>query len=212
VKRRLAGAVTLLFALTLVSAGAIATATPASAPSVLTPDQFVPIGPVTAPMAAADTATPGPTPELDAVSDFRLEPRSFDPRPAPDTAVAPRVVVVPTAPPKPRAAPAARSTSSGTSGGANRVSGSASWYCMAGTSACHYQYSGGMYAAAGPALRVGDWRGRTVRVCGNGSCVSVKLIDWCACPSSGRIIDLYSDAFRQLAPLSSGTLRVTISW
>lgn len=68
-----------------------------------------------------------------------------------------------------------------------------------------------MYAAAGPALRVGDWRGRTVRVCAGGNCVSVKLIDWCGCPS-GRVIDLYSDAFRQLAPLSAGTLQVTVSW
>lgn len=206
-KRRLAGAVTLLLALTLVSAGAIATATPASAPSVLTADQFVPIGPVTAP-AAAEAATPAPSPELDAVSDFRLEPRSFDPRPTPGTAVAPRVIVAPTPAPKSRAVPAAASTTAGSS----RVSGSASWYCMPGTSACHYQYSGGMYAAAGPALRVGNWRGRTVRVCGSGSCVSVKLIDWCACPSNGRVIDLYSDAFRRLAPLSSGTVRVTITW
>ena len=61
------------------------------------------------------------------------------------------------------------------------------------------------------ALRVGDWRGRTVTVCGSGSCVNVKLIDWCAC-GSGRVIDLYSDAFSRLAPLSSGTLSVRVSW
>jgi rare lipoprotein A (peptidoglycan hydrolase) len=41
--------------------------------------------------------------------------------------------------------------------------------------------------------------------------VSVKLIDWCGCPN-GRVIDLYSDAFRRLAPLSSGTVKVSISW
>jgi rare lipoprotein A (peptidoglycan hydrolase) len=68
-----------------------------------------------------------------------------------------------------------------------------------------------MYAAAGPLLRVGDWRGRVVRVCGNGRCVTVKLIDWCACPGS-RVIDLYSDAFQRLAPLSEGTIQVTVSW
>jgi rare lipoprotein A (peptidoglycan hydrolase) len=28
----------------------------------------------------------------------------------------------------------------------------------------------------------------------------------------GRVIDLYSDAFRRLAPLSQGTVRVTVSW
>ena len=68
-----------------------------------------------------------------------------------------------------------------------------------------------MYAAAGPALRVGSWRGRTVTVCGSGNCVNVRLIDWCAC-GSGRVIDLYSDAFRQLAPLSSGTVSVRVTW
>ena len=66
-------------------------------------------------------------------------------------------------------------------------------YCKAGVSACASGYPGGLYAAAGPALRVGDWRGRTVTVCGSGNCVNVKLIDWCAC-GSGRVIDLYSDA------------------
>jgi rare lipoprotein A (peptidoglycan hydrolase) len=41
--------------------------------------------------------------------------------------------------------------------------------------------------------------------------VNVKLIDWCQCYGT-RVIDLYSDAFRQLGSLSSGTLRVTVSW
>jgi rare lipoprotein A (peptidoglycan hydrolase) len=91
------------------------------------------------------------------------------------------------------------------------VSGAASWYCQTGVSACHYQYAGGYYAAAGPALRVGNWRGRAVRVCGGGGCVTVRLIDWCQCHGT-RVIDLYSDAFRQIAPLSSGTTRVTVSW
>lgn len=68
-----------------------------------------------------------------------------------------------------------------------------------------------MYAAAGPGLRVGDWRGRRVQVCGSGSCIVVRLIDWCAC-GDGRVIDLYSDAFRRLAPLSTGELRVKVSW
>jgi rare lipoprotein A (peptidoglycan hydrolase) len=68
-----------------------------------------------------------------------------------------------------------------------------------------------MYAAAGPGLRVGNWRGRAVRVRGNGRCVTVKLIDWCACPGS-RVIDLYSDAFQRLAPLNSGTVQVTVTW
>ncbi len=77
-------------------------------------------------------------------------------------------------------------------------------------SICTSGYPGGMYAAAGPELRVGNWRGRVVRVCGNGRCVNVKLIDWCACGGS-HIIDLYSDAFRQLAP-GAGGVRVTVRW
>ena len=93
----------------------------------------------------------------------------------------------------------------------HRVRGGASWYCQAGVSACHRDYPGGMYAAAGPALRVGSWRGRQVRVCAGGDCIWVRLIDWCAC-GNGHIIDLYSDAFRHLAPLNSGVVRVTVSW
>ena len=73
------------------------------------------------------------------------------------------------------------------------MSGRAAWYCQNG-SGCPAGYSGGLYAAAGPALRVGDWRGRTVSVCGAGNCVNVTLVDWCACGGS-RVIDLFSDAY-----------------
>jgi rare lipoprotein A (peptidoglycan hydrolase) len=91
------------------------------------------------------------------------------------------------------------------------ASGTATWYCKPGVSVCHNAYPGGLYAAAGPELRVGDWRGRAVRVCGNGRCVNVRLIDWCAC-GGNHIIDLYSDAFTRLAPLSAGGIRVRVSW
>lgn len=67
-----------------------------------------------------------------------------------------------------------------------------------------------MYAAAGPSLRHGNWRGSKVQVCTASRCVVVTLIDWCACPG-GRVIDLYSDAFTKLAPLSRGVLNVTVS-
>ena len=93
----------------------------------------------------------------------------------------------------------------------HRVRGGASWYCQTGVSACHRDYPGGMYAAAGAALRVGSWRGRQVRVCAGADCIWVRLIDWCAC-GNGHIIDLYSDAFRRLAPLNTGVVRVTVSW
>lgn len=91
------------------------------------------------------------------------------------------------------------------------VKGTATWYCLSGVSRCHYKYSGGMYAAAGSELRVGKWRGRVVTVCQGDDCIKVKLIDWCACKGA-RIIDLYGDAFRRLAPLSSGTIPVKVSW
>jgi hypothetical protein len=144
--------------------------------------------------------------EIDPVVDFLPNERSFAPRPEPNLPQSVGVIVKPTPTPRPRVASAGTASRTG-----NSVSGTASWYCLPGVSACHYQYSGGMYAAAGPALRVGNWRGRTVRVCSGGRCVNVKLIDWCQCYGT-RVIDLYSDAFRQLGSLSSGTLRVTVSW
>jgi hypothetical protein len=96
-------------------------------------------------------------------------------------------------------------------GSGHRVSGIATWFCLPGVSACTSGYQGGMYAAAGSEIRIGNWRGRTVKVCGNGNCIYVKLIDWCACGGS-RIIDLYHDAFSRLASPSSGGLGVTVSW
>ena len=99
--------------------------------------------------------------------------------------------------------------------GVGELRGRASWYCLPGVSACMAVHpTGGMYAAAGPSLRsaIGpNWRGQTVRVCSGGSCVSVVLADWCAC-GAGYAIDLYSDAFRQLGPLSAGVIPVTVHW
>lgn len=71
----------------------------------------------------------------------------------------------------------------------------------------------GLYAAAGPALRVGDWRGDTVRVSAGGRSVTVRLVDFCACGDrhgTATVIDLSSAAFRRLAPLSQGLVRVTV--
>ena len=91
------------------------------------------------------------------------------------------------------------------------VSGTATWYCGGG-SACTRGYPPGtLAAAAGPALRVGDWRGRIVKVCSGGRCVKVQLVDWCFC-GSGRVIDLYRSAFSRLANPSRGLLRVSITW
>jgi hypothetical protein len=193
VKRTRLTAVALLFLLSALPAASLAIAgyvdlpveVPASAFTRVDPDAFgSPPPPVTRRIMA----------DVPAIGDFRGVSRSIEPRPQPDIEVAPRVSVI---------GPVV--------GRSHRVGGTASWYCQTGVSACHRDYAGGMYAAAGPALRVGDWRGRHVRVCSGGNCVIVQLIDWCAC-GSGRVIDLYSDAFRRLTPLSAGTMPVTVTW
>jgi rare lipoprotein A (peptidoglycan hydrolase) len=79
------------------------------------------------------------------------------------------------------------------------VTGTATWYATG---------PGAGHAAAGPALRTGDWRGRHVTVCAT-RCVTVVLDDWCACPD--RVIDLAAADFAELAPLSQGVLTVTIT-
>lgn len=106
--------------------------------------------------------------------------------------------VVPLATSKPTAAPRA-STSLGT----KSLAGNATWYA--------YVVGG---AAAGPALRnaLGShWRYKKVMVCA-GRCVVVTLSDWCLCSHGNRLIDLDSRSFEVLAPLSQGTVRVTVSW
>jgi Lytic transglycolase len=139
------------------------------------------------------------TADAEPIGDFQEEAaRSFEPRANPDQPVKAESLLKPT----PRPTPPPNPTHS--------VNGRAAWYCNDG-SGCPAGYSGGMYAAAGPALRVGNWRGRTVSVCGSGSCITVKLVDWCAC-GGARVIDLFSDAFSRLAPLGTGTVAVKVSW
>jgi expansin (peptidoglycan-binding protein) len=53
-------------------------------------------------------------------------------------------------------------------------------------------------------------RGKDVSVCYGASCVVVRVID-CDCQAINAI-DLYSDAFMVLAPLSRGRIPVTIRW
>lgn len=88
------------------------------------------------------------------------------------------------------------------------VKGYATWY-----------RTGLHHAAAGPhlrhALRVrfGTWRGRWVSVCRQGTCVRVKITDWCACgPRHGRptLIDLDRRDFARLASPSRGVLWVQV--
>jgi hypothetical protein len=95
----------------------------------------------------------------------------------------------------------------------HRVIGPPTWYCKAGRSVCHYRYPDrpgvlDLYAAAGPALRVGDWRGRVVNVCASKlNCLRVRLVDWCAC-APPHFLDLYWDAWNALGQ----PRQVTVTW
>ena len=84
--------------------------------------------------------------------------------------------------------------------------GTGSWYCCTrGHSASEY------VAAAGPRLRIGNWRGRYVWVSSGTRRIRVRLVDACSC-SWLRIIDLHPGPFRALAPLSVGVVRVRVTW
>lgn len=91
----------------------------------------------------------------------------------------------------------------------NSVKGVASWYCKSGVSRCHYKYSGGMYAAVKRSMLY--LRGSKVNVCTPDNCIVVTVID-CNCGPNANVIDLYADAFQKLAPLSDGTVKVTVKW
>lgn len=132
----------------------------------------------------------------------------YDALHSPVPAITPRPA---SAPPRPVLEPQAKVETPRPPATGRSVTGTATWYCLAGVSPCHFARSGGMYAAAGGEIRKGDWRGRKVRVCAGDDCITVTLIDWCAC-GGNRIIDLYSDAFRKLAPLGSGVIDVKVKW
>ena len=80
------------------------------------------------------------------------------------------------------------------------LTGTANWY----------SYFEGQ-AAAGPALRVGDWRGRRVTVTANGGSVTVALTDACQCLGT-RLIDLDVRDFGKLADPSLGLVNVEVTW
>lgn len=96
--------------------------------------------------------------------------------------------------------------------------GIASWYCSEDprrgpVSPCTAGYPDTLdielYAAAGPALRVGDWRGRAVMVFGPAGYSVVTLVDFCRCPN--WLIDLYGDAFELICgPLATDVCEVQI--
>lgn len=98
------------------------------------------------------------------------------------------------------------------------VAGEATFYCNSDPnrlvlSRCPVGYpdragASDMYAAAGPDLRVGNWRGRTVQVARGDRIIEVQLVDFCACGSA--VIDLFADPMVKLG--GSGRIDVTVSW
>ncbi len=192
------GAVLVVVTVATFAAAALSAArSPTPAPA-LDPGSFV----VIVPPGSGTLRAAAPSSER--ITDFPEPPRWISGRPVPSLP-APRAAVVGgyvrTTPPvvHPRV------------GSSHRIVGRASWFCRPGVSACTSGYRGGLYAAAGSEIRIGNWRGRLVNVCSGGRCVIVRLIDWCAC-GGPRVIDLYSDAFRQIGSLSQGTLPVTVRW
>lgn len=136
--------------------------------------------------APSTSAAPGPSPL---------------PSPATDTRVAP-VRVIPDRKPS---GITTRPTGKPVVPRGNGTAGRASWYGASG-----------MIAAAGPALRARlgkGWRGQVVTVCAGERCIRVRLADWCQCyrgEGRERLIDLSDDAFRRLAPLSRGLVRIRV--
>jgi hypothetical protein len=120
--------------------------------------------------------------------------------------------------PSPSPAPSPRpqtSRSTPRPGGPN-ITGTATWFCNlthaeARRSRCRAGYPdiGGdqLYAAVRPV----DARHDRALVCFGKKCVEVTIID-CLCHGGPNIIDLYSDAFRRLAPLGRGRITVTVTW
>jgi hypothetical protein len=86
---------------------------------------------------------------------------------------------------------------------------------ISGTATWHATGRDGPFAAAGPLLRkaIGPgWRGNQVLVCLRARCIIVTLSDWCLCSHNRRLVDLSDEAFRALAPLSRGVLKVSVGW
>lgn len=91
------------------------------------------------------------------------------------------------------------------------LNGLASWYCRPAVSPCTAgSPADRMAAAAGPALRVGSWRGSWITVSAGGRSVRVQLVDVCQCYGT-RLLDLYAGAFAQLAPLGRGLVVVEVT-
>ena len=181
------GALVLAAGALLLSAHLV-TAVPATPIKEIPPELFTPV--------AVLPDTPGSPQPLDVAFVPSLAPPLPEP-PLPTSTPRPR----PTKPPRtstPRPAKTPSSTSS--------IRGVASWYCGHG-SRCTRGHPGGLYAAIRRDLLY--LRGKQVTVVYGTKRVRVTIID-CNCGPHANLIDLYSDAFARLAPLSSGRITVRL--
>jgi len=144
------------------------------------------------------------TPETErslSASGFQKRAKPLVPSGYPSPAVESTKPPQPTRSPRPSSKPRARTTPRPSSTG-HSASGVPTYYCRAGVSRCTRGYPdragvADYYAAAGPSLRVGKWRGRIVTVHANGRTLRVRLVDFCAC-GGNHFLDLYWDAFKAL--------------
>lgn len=163
----------------------------------LPPEAFSRVEPTRTPYptsAPADIVpTPEPSPSGPPASPRTREraPLRLIPGPPPAIQTLPKAVVDP---------PVRSSTSS------RSLSGVASWYCGHG-SRCTRGHPGGLYAAIRRDLLY--LRGKQVTVISGSRRVVVTIID-CNCGRGANLIDLYADAFDNLAPLSRGRISVTV--
>lgn len=96
----------------------------------------------------------------------------------------------------------------GLTAGAPRFRGTATWYCLSGSSACTHGYDqAGLVAAIDSDLGFG--KGDRIRVRYGDASVTVVVVDVCRCPGD-RLIDLTSGAFRRLADLDLGVIPVLV--
>jgi hypothetical protein len=85
------------------------------------------------------------------------------------------------------------------------IRGLASW-CAPTPRYCHGWDKARL--AAVPSFRNGD-KPYLVRVCSATRCTVARVVSFCAC--GNHVIDLSPPAFRNLAPLSRGVVRVTVT-
>lgn len=93
-------------------------------------------------------------------------------------------------------------------GAPRRVSGTATWYCLSGSSACTRGYGQSDLVGAIDS-DLGFRKGDRVVVRYGARSVTVEIVDVCGCPGE-RLIDLTSGAFARLADLGLGVIPVTL--